>query len=118
MEEYEEALRRYTSWGLMGGDAAGALEDDENEEDDVTPEQMVEWSRLRLDASRAATDPSMMAAPAAPLEFTVENVDRVFDQGLIALEHPAIGAHQLLLVAVDQDDGGRVYEAVFTRVDD
>lgn len=78
VDAYEDALRRYTSWGLIDG-TAGAF-DDEDDDDDVTAEQMIEWSRLRLNAARATTDPSMMAVPSPTLEFTVENVDRVLDE--------------------------------------
>jgi Fe-S cluster biogenesis protein NfuA len=77
MDEYEEALERYRSLGVLDG--AGALVEEEDEEDDVTPEQMVEWSaRVRSEAGRAA-NLSMMAAPTRS-DFTVENVDRVLDE--------------------------------------
>lgn len=42
--------------------------------------------------------------------------DLVFQQGPVALEHPSIGAHTIFLVAISEDETGRVYEAVFTRV--
>ena len=38
-----------------------------------------------------------------------------FGQGTVVLEHRELGRLELFLVAVGQDDGGRRYEAVFTR---
>lgn len=42
--------------------------------------------------------------------------DPVFDQATVPLRHPTVGEHVLMLVAVGEDDTGRSYEAVFTRI--
>ena len=42
--------------------------------------------------------------------------DRVFQQGTVELHHPGIGTHHVFLVAIAEDDEGRTYEAVFTRM--
>ena len=84
-DEYEEALKRYTAWGLIPGDSAAVEEDDD---DDITTEQMQEWSKARMDAAVSSTNVdrstpnnlSMMAAASETAEFTVETVDKVLDE--------------------------------------
>lgn len=40
--------------------------------------------------------------------------DQPLEQGLVHVEHGRVGAHDLFLVPVAEDDEGRYYEAVFT----
>ena len=78
VEEYEDALNRYTAWGLFDGDGAP---DEEEDDDETTTEQMMELSKQRLDAvasPRRSADSSMTATGTSA--FTVDNVDTVLDQ--------------------------------------
>ena len=108
--EHEEAMERYRAMGLLDAVENGSDEnlDDEDEDDDVTTEQMVAWSRAQIEKAAAGAAPrspalDMTAAAeagekkspvadmdgekkasseskAAPREFTVENVDKVLEE--------------------------------------
>ena len=77
-DEYEEALARYEALGLFGKDAPSALgwqpgaSDPEEEEDDMTPEMMLELSMRRLEAlqqqSSGVREDAMQAAVAAAID--------------------------------------------------
>ena len=43
-------------------------------------------------------------------------MDPVFQQSLVPLVHESFGSAELFLVAVGEDESGRLYEAVFTRL--
>ena len=88
MDDYEDALKRYKALGVLTDVGEDDPEDDDD--DEVTTEQMVEWSKQKMEASGAGsrTTPvgltmsseSASSATKAPKEFTVEMVDQVLDE--------------------------------------